>query len=297
SLNAGCTCPTRDGSIDTRGCIFCSAKGSGDFAESNNESISVQIENAKRRVSSKMPALNRSNSTSNNSQNKDSQNNAHKYIAYFQPFTNTYGDPKVLEQKYLEAANHPDIVGLSIATRPDCLSEEILDIICTINRTCPVWIELGLQTVHEDSAKYIRRGFGLDVYDKAVSMLSQRELNIITHVILGLPGEDKDMMLETVDYVGRMSKRYDNITHGIKLQLLHVLKGTDLEKDYNAGKFNTLTPEEYIEIVRQALMILPPEVIIHRLTGDGDKKLLVAPKWSANKKLVINELQKIYDVV
>ncbi len=276
SLDIGCTCPTRDGTLGTGGCIFCSAGGSGEFAGDRDKSVTEQINDAKKLVEAKMPG--------------------NKYIAYLQAFTNTYGNVELLRKKYLEAVSHPDIVGLSIATRPDCLSDEILDVICTINRTYPVWVELGLQTIHEASAEYIRRGYTLDVYDEAMRKLSERGIDVITHVILGLPNENVDMMLESVDYVGKMSEKYSNITHGIKLQLLHVLKGTDLEKDYNNGLFNTMTPEEYVNVIRKSLSILPRDVIIHRLTGDGDKKLLVAPKWSANKKLVINELSKLYYV-
>ena len=279
SLDIGCTCPNRDGTLGTGGCIFCSAGGSGEFASDKNKSVTEQINDAIKLVKSKMPH------TSN------------KYIAYLQAFTNTYGNVELLQKKYLEAVNHPDIVGLSIATRPDCLSDDILDVICTINRTHPVWIELGLQTIHNSSAEYIRRGYTLGIYDEAMHKLSNRGINVITHVILGLPHENVDMMLKTVDYVGKMSEKYNSITHGIKLQLLHVLKGTDLETDYNNGLFDTLTLEEYVDIVRQSLSILPDNMVIHRITGDGDKKLLVAPKWSANKKLVINELSKLYYVV
>ena len=284
SLNIGCTCPNRDGTLDTRGCIFCSKGGSGEFASDRNKSVTNQIEDAKKLVEEKMPS------------DKNSDNAKKKYIAYFQAFTNTYGDAEKLKEKYLEAINHPDIVGLSIATRPDCLDGEILDIICDINRTYPVWIELGLQTIHEETARYIRRGYSLDVYNEAMSNLSERNINVITHIILGLPYENVDMMLESVNYVGEMSKKYNNITHGIKLQLLHILKGTDLEKDYNNGLFDTLSLEEYVDIIHKSLAILPRDVIIHRLTGDGDKKLLVAPKWSSNKKLVINKLSKVYYV-
>ncbi len=296
SLDIGCTCPNRDGTLGTGGCIFCSVGGSGEFASDRDKSVTEQINDAIRLVESKMP------NTSKSVELEDSGSNSHnisnnKYIAYLQAFTNTYGNAKMLQEKYLEAVNHPDIVGLSIATRPDCLSDEILNIICTINRTRPVWVELGLQTIHESSAEYIRRGYTLDVYDNAMRKLSERGINVITHVILGLPGESVDMMLKSVDYVGKMSEKYNNITHGIKLQLLHVLKGTDLEKDYLGGLFNTLTLEEYVDIIRQSLLILPRNMVIHRMTGDGDKKLLVAPKWSANKKLVINELSKLYYVL
>lgn len=281
SLDAGCTCPNRDGTLGTGGCIFCSNGGSGEFAASRDKSISQQIIEAKSRIEAKMP---KNNTVSN------------KYIAYFQAFTNTYGDVQELKAKYLEAANCPDIVALSIATRPDCISDDILDIICDINKTCPVFIELGLQTIHEDTAKYIRRGYKLETYEKCVQRLNNRKIDIITHIILGLPGESEDMMLKSVEYVRNISEKCDNITCGIKLQLLHVLKGTDLEIDYNTGLFNVLSLEEYADIIYKSLSILEDKVVIHRLTGDGDKKLLVAPLWSANKKLVINELSKCYYV-
>ncbi len=278
SLDAGCTCPNRDGTLGTKGCIFCSNGGSGEFAADKTKSITEQIEEAKGRVEAKMP--------------KDSSSN--KYIAYFQAFTNTYGKPDELKAKYLEAINHPDIVALSIATRPDCISDEMLEIISSINKSTPVYVELGLQTIHESTAKYIRRGYRLETYDKCVERLSSKGIDIITHIILGLPGESEEMMLQSVDYVRKTAEQYPNITCGIKLQLLHVLKGTDLEKAYNDGLFEVLTLEEYVDIIYKSLVILEDKVVIHRLTGDGDKKLLVAPLWSANKKLVLNEINKLY---
>ncbi len=278
SLDAGCTCPNRDETLGTKGCIFCSNGGSGEFAADRTKSITAQIEEAKGRVEAKMP------------KNADSN----KYIAYFQAFTNTYGKPDELEAKYLEAISHPDIVALSIATRPDCISDEMLEIISSINKSIPVYMELGLQTIHESTAKYIRRGYRLETYDKCVERLSSKGIDIITHIILGLPGESEEMMLQSVDYVRKTAEQYPNITCGIKLQLLHVLKGTDLEKAYNDGVFEVLTLEEYVDIIYKSLAILEDKVVIHRLTGDGDKKLLVAPLWSANKKLVLNEINKLY---
>ena len=278
SLDAGCTCPNRDGTLGTKGCIFCSNGGSSEFAADRNKSITAQIEEAKCRVEAKMPK----NGSSN------------KYIAYFQAFTNTYGNADELKAKYLEAISHPDIVALSIATRPDCISDEMLEIISSINKDAPVYVELGLQTIHESTAKYIRRGYRLETYDKCVERLSSKGIDIITHIILGLPGESEDMMLQSVDYVRKKASQYPNITCGIKLQLLHILKGTDLEKAYNDGLFEVLTLEEYVDIIYKSLAILEDKVIIHRLTGDGDKKLLVAPLWSANKKLVLNEINKLY---
>ncbi|MBR4277191.1 MAG: TIGR01212 family radical SAM protein [Lachnospiraceae bacterium] len=288
ALDGGFTCPNRDGKISTGGCIFCSAGGSGDFAESRELSISEQIEKGKERVAGKI---------------KDG-----KYIAYFQAFTNTYAPVSKLRSLFTEAINHPDIVGLSIATRPDCLPEDVLDLLDELNRIKPVWVELGLQTIHERTAEYIRRGYPLAVYDRAVSELKKRNISFITHVILGLPGERCEDMEETVRYVCGLSgaeKRADYkeqrsddkaITadpNGIKLQLLHVLKGTDLAKDYEAGKFTVLSEDEYIAILERLLKIIPDSVIIHRLTGDGPKKDLIAPIWSADKKHVLNRINRI----
>ena len=269
AIDAGFSCPVRDGKIDTRGCIFCSAGGSGEFAQNRDLSVTNQIEKGKALVEKKLP--------------KDSP---HKYIAYFQAFTNTYAPYEILKEKYREAIDHPDICAISIATRPDCLADDVLRLLDELNHSKPVWVELGLQTIHKKSAEYIRRGYDLPIYDKAVTDLKKIDINVITHIILGLPGESKDDMLKTVEYVGRSG------SDGIKLQLLHVLKGTDLEKDYLAGRFKTLSEQEYIDIVCEALSRLPGNMIIHRLTGDGDKKLLVAPTWSADKKHVLNELSK-----
>ena len=266
ALNAGLTCPNRDGKLGLRGCIFCSAGGSGEFSQDSGKSIYGQIEEGKRLVSSKI---------------KDG-----KFIAYFQAFTNTYAPAETLRPMFTEAADHPDIVALSIATRPDCLPGDVLDLLEEINRIKPVWVELGLQTIHKETAEYIRRGYELEVYDKAVSDLKQRGIEVITHVILGLPGETPEMMKETVKYVCEKG------TDGIKLQLLHVLKGTDLEKEYLDGKFEVLTEDEYISILKECVNIIPENVVIHRLTGDGDKKILVAPLWSGDKKHVINRISK-----
>lgn len=268
ALDGGFTCPNRDGTLDTRGCIFCSGMGSGDFAESRKDSITEQIENGKKRLSGKL------------------ENG--KYIAYFQAFTNTYGPIDVLRRKYEEAIHHPDVVALSIATRPDCLSDEVLELLKNMNDKKPVWVELGLQTVHEKTAEYIRRGYGLDVYDDAIRRLKTIGVEIIVHVILGLPGESREDMLETVRYVGESG------VNGIKLQLLHVIKGTDLEQEYDKGVFKVLEMEEYTDLVTECIAILPENMVIHRMTGDGDKRTLVAPLWSGDKKRVLNMLnQKI----
>ncbi|MCM1284620.1 MAG: TIGR01212 family radical SAM protein [Acetobacter sp.] len=266
SLNAGFTCPNRDGTIDTRGCIFCSKGGSGDFAESSALSITEQIDKGKERVASKI------------------KNG--KYIAYFQAFTNTYAPIEILKEKYIQAVNHPDIVALSIATRPDCLDDEVIKLLDEINKIKPVFAELGLQTIHKKSADYIRRGYNLDVYDNAVKRLKAININVVVHIILGLPNESKEDMLESVKYVCR------NHADGIKLQLLHVIKNTDLEKDYQLGKFKALELDEYIDIIKSCVEIIPKNIVIHRLTGDGAKKDLIAPLWSADKKNVLNKINK-----
>ena len=266
SINAGFTCPNRDGTIDTRGCIFCSKGGSGDFAEDAKLSITKQIESGKRRVEKKI------------------KNG--KYIAYFQAFTNTYAPLETLKAKICEAIEHPDIVAISIATRPDCLPDEVIDLLKELNRIKPVFVELGLQTIHEKTAEYIRRGYTLDVYDTALKKLKETGINIVTHIILGLPNETKEDMLKSVDYVCKAG------TDGIKLQLLHILQGTDLENEYSSGKVNTFTLEEYIDIIKEIVKIIPENIVIHRLTGDGAKKDLIAPLWSADKKNVLNKINK-----
>ena len=264
-INGGFTCPNRDGTLGTKGCIFCSGYGSGDFAPDAALPVSEQIERGKVAVAAKLPEA---------------------YIAYFQAFTNTYAPIARLRELYSEAIAHPDIVAVSIATRPDCLPEEVHELLSEMNRIKPVWIELGLQTIHERSAEYIRRGYDLPVYDRAVAELKKRGLETITHVILGIPGETKQEMLETVRYVA------DSGVQGIKLQLLHVIEGTDLAEEYRAGKFECMTMEEYIDLVAECLKILPPDMTVHRLTGDGAKKTLIAPLWSADKKRVLNALRR-----
>ena len=266
ALNAGFTCPNRDGTIDTRGCIFCSAGGSGDFAGDPQKSITQQIEEGKAQVSAKI---------------KDG-----KYIAYFQAYTNTYGPVEKLQAVYEEAMRHPEVCAISVATRPDCLPAEVLDLLSELNAVKPVWVELGLQTIHERSAEYIRRGYPLAVYDKAVNDLRARGLEVITHVILGLPGESTQDMKETVAYVCKSGAT------GIKLQLLHILKGTDLEKAYEQGNVPVMTEEEYVHLLAELLRIIPQTMVIHRMTGDGSKKNLIAPLWSADKKHVLNRIRK-----
>lgn len=266
SLDGGFTCPNRDGKTGTRGCIFCSKGGSGDFAESREMSITEQIESGKKKVEKKIKSG--------------------KYIAYFQAFTNTYAPVEMLRQKYEEAINHPDIVALSIATRPDCLGDDVLRLLDEMNKIKPVFVELGLQTIHQKSAKYIRRGYDLSVYDKAVRDLKEIGVNVVVHVILGLPNESENDMLETVKYV------CESGANGIKLQLLHVIDGTDLAKDYEKGLFKTLEFDEYVNLIVKCVKIIPKDIVIHRLTGDGAKKDLIAPLWSADKKRVLNAINK-----
>lgn len=267
SLDGGFTCPNRDGKTGTRGCIFCSKGGSGDFAESREMSITEQIESGKKKVEKKIKSG--------------------KYIAYFQAFTNTYAPVEMLRQKYEEAINHPDIVALSIATRPDCLGDDVLRLLDEMNKIKPVFVELGLQTIHQKSAKYIRRGYDLSVYNKAVRDLKKIGVNVVVHVILGLPNESENDMLETVKYV------CESGANGIKLQLLHVIDGTDLAKDYEKGLFKTLEFDEYVNLIVKCVKIIPKDIVIHRLTGDGTKKDLIAPLWSADKKRVLNAINKV----
>lgn len=268
ALDAGRTCPNRDGSCGSRGCIFCSGNGSGDFAANRQLTIEKQLAEAKEKIKQKLP------------------NGGTGYIAYFQAFTNTYGSVEELEPLFQEAVADPEVQILSIATRPDCLPEDILDMLERLNQRKPVWVELGLQTIHTETADYIRRGYSLEVYEKAVNELKRRDIAVITHVILGLPGESVEDMLATVDYVGHTG------TFGIKLQLLHILKGTDLASEYEAGKIKVLELEEYIDILELCVRHLPKNIVIHRLTGDGPKRLLIAPEWSGNKKLVMNTIRK-----
>lgn len=277
SIDGGLTCPNRDGTIDNRGCIFCSGYGSGDFAASRSLSISEQIEEAKKKVSAKI---------------KDG-----KYIAYFQAFTNTYAPVNELRKKYTEAITNEDVVAISIGTRPDCLSDEIINLLDELNKIKPVWIELGLQTIHEASAEFIRRGYKLSVYDEAIKKLKSKNIYVVTHVILGLPGESEEMMLDTVKYV------CEHKTDGIKLQLLHIIKGTDLAYKYEhrgdyapsdvMSTYECMTLDEYAALIYKCVSIIPDTIAIHRLTGDGHKKTLIAPLWSGDKKRVLNTINKI----
>ncbi len=268
SLDAGLTCPNRDGTIGFGGCIFCS--GSGEFAEGGPDPIPVQLERAKLRLHNK--------------------NKGGKYIAYFQAYTNTYAPVDRLRKLYTAALEPEDIVGLSIGTRPDCLEEAVIALLAELNAWKPVSVELGLQTIHEKTARYIRRGYPAQVYFDGVRRLKEAGVGVVTHIILGLPGEDRADMLATTQAA------VDAGTDGIKFHLLHVLRGTDLEKDYDAGKFSCLTLEEYGEHLKACADLLPENIVIHRITGDGAKKDLVAPLWSGDKKRVLNYLHKVLDM-
>ena len=266
SIDAGFSCPNRDGTCGTRGCIFCSPRGSGDFAESGG-SVTDQLERAKKRVEAK--------------------NRGGKYIAYFQAFTGTYAPVEKLRQLYYEAIAPEEIVGLAIGTRPDCLEDDVVDLLKELNAIKPVSVELGLQTIHEESAAYIRRGYVNHVYLDAVRRLKEAGLEVVTHIILGLPGETADMAAQTTAAAVAAG------TDGVKFHLLHVLRGTDLETDYRAGKFDCLTLEEYGKWLKACLAQVPERITVHRITGDGAKKDLIAPLWSADKKRVLNYLNNI----
>ncbi len=266
SIDAGFTCPNRDGTLGDRGCIFCSADGGGEFAEKPLESVILQLERAKKRVEAK--------------------NKSGKYIAYFQSFTNTYAPINRLKELYYEAIKPDYIVGIAIGTRPDCLPDETINLLKEINKIKPVSVELGLQTTHQKTAEYIRRGYKNEVYFDAVKRLKQAQIEVVTHIIIGLPFENKDMAVETTRQAATAG------TNGVKFHLLHVLKNTDLEKEYLKGSFRCLELTEYAEILKSCLEVLPKEVVVHRITGDGAKKNLIAPLWSADKKRVLNYLNK-----
>ena len=266
SLDGGFTCPNRDGTVGAGGCIFCGSDGSGAFAEGGN-CISHQLEKAKARVSAKIKGG--------------------KFIAYFQAFTATYAPVEHLRRLYKEALAAEDVVGLAIGTRPDCLGEDVVALLAEINRYKPVFVELGLQTIHPATIAYIRRGYPNDVYFEAVRRLKAANIHVVTHIILGLPGEDPSMAAETTRQAVSAG------TDGVKFHLLHVLRNTDLCKDYEAGKFDCLTMEEYGAWLKACLGVLPASIVVHRITGDGAKKDLVAPLWSADKKKVLNYLNSI----
>ena len=270
SLDAGFTCPNRDGTVGTGGCIFCSGFGSGEFAEGGVDSIALQLERAKARVSAKI---------------KEG-----KYIAYFQSFTNTYAPVERLRKLYLEAIAPEDIVGLAIGTRPDCLGDDVITLLEEIHAVKPVSVELGLQTIHEDSARYIRRGYDTQVYCDAVRRLKAAGIEVVTHIILGLPGETPEMAVQTTKAAVAAG------TDGIKFHLLHVLKNTDLAEEYSRGRFEVLSLEEYGIWLKACIDVLPEDTVVHRITGDGAKRDLIAPLWSGDKKRGLNYLHKILEV-
>ena len=277
SLQGGMTCPNRDGKLDTRGCIFCSAGGSGDFAAPVCESVTKQIDLAIAGI-------------------KQAKRVGDKFIAYFQSYTNTYAEVAYLRKIFTEAITHPSIVALSIATRPDCLGEDVLQLLWELNQIKPVWVELGLQTIHERTAAFIRRGYPLSVFEQAVKQITQIDVQVIVHTILGLPFESKNDMIDTIQYLAQFSasrqqeKKEKAVIQGIKLQLLHVLAGTDLAK--YRSYFKTLTLEQYVNLVLECIEQLPQDIVIHRITGDGPKKILLAPEWSASKKTVMNTIHR-----
>lgn len=264
SLNGRMTCPNRDGTLGQKGCIFCSAGGSGDFAADLTLSVREQIEQGK-----------------SQSRRKYSSNS---YIAYFQAYSNTYAPVSYLRETFTEAICHPDIRILDIATRPDCLGADVLELLTELNQIKPVWVELGLQTIHSPSADFIRRGYGLPVFEQAVRRLRAIHIPVIVHVILGLPGEDLEQMLATVRYLNTQK------IQGIKFHLLHILKGTDLADYYQRHPFVLPSMEEYFEIIGRCLAVLCPDIVVHRLTGDGPKPLLIAPLWTGNKRQVLNQM-------
>lgn len=266
SLNAGMSCPNRDGKISTGGCIFCSEGGSGDFAQMPEASITKQIEEGKKQTQKKFKG--------------------DRYIAYFQAYTNTYAPVDRLERIFSEAINHRDIEVLSIATRPDCIDQEIAALLGRLNKIKPVWVELGLQTSNSESARYINRGYENGVFEKAVELLRGQNIECIVHMIIGLPGEGREDMLNTIRYISSFD------IQGIKLQLLHVLKGTRLAADYIKNSFKIYTLEEYIDILFELIENLREDIVIHRITGDGPKALLIEPRWTANKRYVLNTINK-----
>lgn len=266
SLDGGFTCPNRDGTLSTKGCIFCSERGSGDFAGSRRLSITEQIDEQLKLIEKKFPSG--------------------KVIAYFQNFTNTYGDINYMKEIYNEALSHPRVMGLAIATRPDCINDEVIEMLDDFNKKCFLWVELGLQTINEEVAEIINRHYPLETYDKATEKLREKNIKFVTHIIIGLPGEKEDDPLNTAKYAEKRG------TWGIKIHLLHVLKGTKLEALYNINEIKLQKKSEYVKKVVKILRNMSYNMVIHRLTGDGSKKDLVGPMWSANKRDVLNTINK-----
>lgn len=268
SLDGGMTCPNRDGTLGTRGCIFCSKGGSGDFAASKTLSITEQIETGKQQAARKYTG--------------------NSYIAYFQAYTNTYAPAAYLRQIFTEAIQNPNIRILSIATRPDCLGPDVISLLKELAAIKPIWVELGLQTIHEDTARFIRRGYDLPVFERAIHDLRNAGITVIVHTILGLPVESRKQMLQTVNYLNTQD------IQGIKFQLLHILKDTDLADYYERHPFPLLDMEAYFSILAEQLTHLRPDIVVHRLTGDGPKQLLIAPLWTGNKRQVLNQMQAYF---
>ena len=267
SLSSGCTCPNRDGTVGYGGCSFCSEGGSGEFA-ADPAPIDVQIEDAKKRILKKT--------------------DAEKYIAYFQAYTNTYGDIEHLKALYTETLRRDDIAALSLGTRPDCLGDEVMEMLMELRSIKPVWIELGLQTIHEKTAERIRRGYALPVFERAYERLKSAGLEVIVHVIFNLPGETREDMLETVRYLSRLEPGLD----GVKLQMLQILEGTDMAEEYRRNPFPIMSLEEYSDLIAESVSILPDRTVLHRMTGDGPRRLLIAPLWSLDKKRVLNTINR-----
>jgi len=264
SINGGFTCPNRDGTLSKNGCIFCSEKGSGDFAGNVDSSINKQIADQINLLSKKWKSS--------------------TYIAYFQSYTNTYDTVENLQKKYFEALSVKNVKGIAIATRPDCINEDIAKLLSQINEKTYVWVELGLQTIHESTAKLIRRGYDLEVFNEAMKLLNKYNIRVVVHLILGLPGEKRNDILESVKYISTKK------IWGVKLHLLHILKNTDLEKFYHQTNFKILSQEEYVNLVCDCLELLPENIVIHRVTGDGKRSELIAPMWSLNKLQVLNDI-------
>ncbi len=266
SLDGGFSCPNRDGKVSKGGCVFCSVRGSGDYAGSRNFSITNQFNNVKTMMANKWKSG--------------------KYIAYFQAYTNTYAPVDELRQKYEEAINQEGVVALSIATRPDCLEDDVLDLIEELSKKLYVWVELGLQTINDDVAKKINRGYDLKVFDDAMTRLKERNIDVVVHSILGLPGESQDDMLKTIDYIAHSGAQ------GIKLHLLHLMKDTKMVELYESGELQFLSQEDYIKLICKAVSMLPKEMVVHRLTGDAPRDLLIGPMWSLKKWEVLNAIDK-----
>ena len=269
SLSSGCTCPNRDGKVGFGGCSFCSEGGSGEFASAGKD-IEAQINEAKDLIRRKT--------------------NAGRFIAYFQSFTNTYGDAEALSRLYNRVIRRDDIAILSLGTRPDCLGDDVMEMLLQLNAVKPVWVELGLQTMHDTTAEHMNRGYPLKTFEEAVLKLKRAGLQVIVHVIFGLPGETKEDMLQTIRYLGALDPGID----GVKIQMLNILKGTGMARRYEADPFPLLSMEEYARLVAESMKILPEEMVIHRMTGDGPGGLLIAPEWVRNKKKVLNTIRRIY---